>query len=172
MNYTEAEKKELRSCIYDWADEIYNDIMISISSGIYTNHTRMELEFLNGIKIFAGQVLGEINEEALRRIQIRETILSHIERERKLFYKGIKVLSLFFIDEVAKYRQYDESGVASNGIYAKIFEEEYKEIIGHLRIKFGEATYTHITPKCRYKKRVMNTLFPHTFGDLSPRSIN
>jgi len=50
MVYTEAEKKELRSCIYDWADEIYNDIMISISSGIYTNHTRMELEFLNGIK--------------------------------------------------------------------------------------------------------------------------
>lgn len=56
------------------------------------------VEFLNGIKIYAGDVIGKVSEEQLRRIQIRETILSHIERERQLFYKGIKVLSLFFID--------------------------------------------------------------------------
>lgn len=49
-------------------------------------------------------------------LQIRETILSHIERERQLFHKGIKVLSLFFIDEVAKYKQYDEGGNPYNGI--------------------------------------------------------
>ena len=76
------------------------------------------VEFLNGIKIFAGDVIGKVSEEQLRRIQIRETILSHIQRERELFYKGIKVLSLFFIDEVAKYKQYDETGQPINGIYA------------------------------------------------------
>lgn len=54
------------------------------------------VEFLNGIKIYAGDVIGRVSEEQLRRIQIRETILSHIERERQLYYKGIKVLSLFF----------------------------------------------------------------------------
>ena len=58
------------------------------------------VEFLNGIKIYAGDVIGKVSEEQLRRLQIRETILSHIERERQLFHKGIKVLSLFFIDEV------------------------------------------------------------------------
>ena len=61
------------------------------------------VEFLNGVKIFAGDVIGKVSEDQLRRIQIRETILSHLERERQLFHKGIKVLSLFFIDEVAKY---------------------------------------------------------------------
>ena len=53
------------------------------------------VEFLNGIKIYAGDVIGKVSEDQLRRIQIRETILSHIQRERELFYKGIKVLSLF-----------------------------------------------------------------------------
>lgn len=79
------------------------------------------VEFINGIKIHAGDVIGKISEEQLRRIQIRETILSHIQRERELFSKGIKVLSLFFIDEVAKYKQYDELGEAKNGII--IFSE-------------------------------------------------
>ncbi len=99
------------------------------------------VEFLNGIKIYAGDVIGEVNEDALRRIQIRETILSHVERERELFYKGIKVLSLFFIDEVAKYKQYDEAGDPYNGIYAQMFEEEYQEIINELQIRFGEDDY-------------------------------
>ena len=62
------------------------------------------VEFLNGIKIFAGDVIGKVSEDQLRRIQIRETILSHLERERQLFHKGIKVLSLFFIDRVEKYK--------------------------------------------------------------------
>jgi type III restriction-modification system, restriction endonuclease subunit len=99
------------------------------------------IEFINGIKIYAGDVIGKVNENQLRRIQIRETILSHIERERELFYKGIKVLSLFFIDEVSKYRQYDSHGNPINGIYAKIFEEEYKDIVDNLQTKFGEEDY-------------------------------
>jgi len=87
------------------------------------------VEFTNGTKIFAGDVIGAVNEDQLRRIQIRETILSHLEREKQLFYKGIKVLSLFFIDEVAKYKQYNDAGQSFNGEYADIFEEEYKAII-------------------------------------------
>jgi len=90
--------------------------------------------FTNGIKIYAGDVVGAVSEEQLRRIQIRETIISHIEKERPLFYKGIKVLSLFFIDEVAKYKQYDASGQAFNGIYADMFEEEYQNIINSLQL--------------------------------------
>lgn len=85
--------------------------------------------FLNGIKVYVGEVKGQIAEEHQRRLQIRETILSHLERERFLYPKGIKVLSLFFIDEVAKYRSYDENDNSLNGIYAKIFEEEYQAII-------------------------------------------
>lgn len=99
------------------------------------------VQFANGIKIYAGEVVGSVNENQLRRIQIRETILSHIERERKLFYKGIKVLSLFFIDEVAHYRKYDESGNAEKGGFAKIFEEEYNDIINHFQPEFGEEEY-------------------------------
>ena len=99
------------------------------------------IEFLNGIKIYAGDVIGKVSEDQLRRIQIRETILSHIQRERELFYKGIKVLSLFFIDEVAKYRVYDEAGQATDGIYAQMFVEEYNDIIGSLQIGIGEDDY-------------------------------
>ena len=99
------------------------------------------VEFLNGIKIFAGDVIGKVSEDQLRRIQIRETILSHLERERQLFHKGIKVLSLFFIDEVAKYKQYDEAGHPLNGSYADMFEEEYNDIIGSMQLRAGDDDY-------------------------------
>ena len=101
------------------------------------------VEFLNGIKIYAGDVIGKVSEEQLRRIQIRETILSHIERERQLYYKGIKVLSLFFIDEVAHYKQYDAAGNPSNGIFADMFEEEYHDIVENLQMGIGEDAYFH-----------------------------
>ena len=99
------------------------------------------VEFLNGIKIYAGDVIGKVDEDQLRRIQIRETILSHIQRERQLFYKGIKVLSLFFIDEVANYRQYDAANQPVNGKYATMFEEEYEDIISNLQLSIGEDDY-------------------------------
>src|SRR3990167_1792107 len=86
------------------------------------------IEFTNGLQIQLGQVIGDSSEEDIRRIQIRETIMSHLEKERELFKKGIKVLSLFFIDEVAKYKYYDESG-EQKGIHAQVFEEEYKNAI-------------------------------------------
>ena len=99
------------------------------------------VEFINGIKIYAGDVIGKVTEEQLRRIQIRETILSHIERERQLFHKGIKVLSLFFIDEVDHYKRYDETGKPYNGIFADMFEEEYKSVIGTMQGEFGDEAY-------------------------------
>lgn len=99
------------------------------------------VEFLNGVKIFAGDVIGKVSEDQLRRIQIRETILSHLERERQLFHKGIKVLSLFFIDEVAKYKQYDEVGHPFNGIYADMFEEEYNDILSSMQREIGDEDY-------------------------------
>ena len=99
------------------------------------------VEFLNGIKIYAGDVIGKVSEEQLRRLQIRETILSHIERERQLFHKGIKVLSLFFIDEVDHYKCYDAAGQPYNGIFADMFEEEYQDIIGNMQLGFGDDDY-------------------------------
>lgn len=100
------------------------------------------VELVNGIKIYAGDVIGEVSEEQIRRIQIRETILSHIERERQLFYKGIKVLSLFFIDEVEHYRKYDSSGNPQNGVFADMFEEEYEDIVKNLQMENGKDAYS------------------------------
>lgn len=99
------------------------------------------IAFLNGTKLYVGEVIGKVDENQLRRIQIRETILSHIQRERQLFYKGIKVLSLFFIDEVAKYKQYDAAGQPVNGIYADMFEEEYADIIDTIQRELGDDEY-------------------------------
>lgn len=125
--------------LYDnsgYLDEYKNGFVVKFIDGRDNS-----VEFLYGIKIYAGDVIGKVSEEQLRRIQIREAILSHIERERQLFHKGIKVLSLFFIDEVAKYKQYDEAGNPYNGIYADMFEEEYNDVVGNLQIEFGDEDY-------------------------------
>ena len=93
------------------------------------------LSFANGEELHAGEASGDINETTLRQIQIREAIRAHFEKEQMLYDQGVKVLTLFFIDEVAKYRQYDESGEQS-GEYARMFESEYErqrdEFIGLL----------------------------------------
>ena len=88
--------------------------------------------FTNGEEIAVGQATGDVDEEHIIRIQIRETIRSHFEKEKELFRMGIKVLSLFFIDEVAKYKYY-ENGVALKGDYAKIFEEEFIKVLNEYR---------------------------------------
>lgn len=93
--------------------------------------------FTNGIELQAGEATGDVNEAALRRIQIREAIRAHFEKEQMLFSQGIKVLTLFFIDQVAKYRQYDENGEQS-GEYAQIFEEEYKIQLQETLTLFGD----------------------------------
>lgn len=83
---------------------------------------------VNGIEIQAGEAVGDLDEKTFRRIQIRETIQSHFKKEKVLFKKGIKVLSLFFIDSVDKYRVYDADGNEELGEYAKMFEEEYNNL--------------------------------------------
>ena len=85
--------------------------------------------FLNGITLRKGEVFGDSNELAMQRVQIRETIVSHFEKERELFARGIKTLSLFFIDEVAKYKSYNAEGETEQGVFWKIFEEEYVNIL-------------------------------------------
>jgi len=95
------------------------------------------VSFTNGVELQAGEATGDVNEMALRRIQIREAIRAHFEKEQLLFRQGIKVLSLFFIDEVAKYRQYDENG-EQPGEYAQIFEEEYQTQLQEMLTLFGD----------------------------------
>ena len=85
--------------------------------------------FLNGVTLRRGEVIGDTNELTMQRVQIRETIKSHFEKERQLFKRGIKCLSLFFIDEVAKYKSYDEEGNEVKGVFQKIFEEEYARLV-------------------------------------------
>lgn len=85
------------------------------------------IEFTNGVRLNAGEAVGDGAEDSLRRIQIRETIQSHLEKEKTLYAQGIKVLSLFFIDEVVKYRDYSQPD--TNGDYAKLFEEAYAELL-------------------------------------------
>jgi type III restriction enzyme len=76
-----------------------------------------------------GQTIGGVDEDARKRLQIRKTIEEHLEKELRLTKRGIKVLSLFFIDKVANYRWYDENGTARKGKYALMFEEEYAALI-------------------------------------------
>ncbi len=95
------------------------------------------VSFTNGVELQAGEVTGDVNEMALRRIQIREAIRAHFEKEQILFRHGIKVLTLFFIDEVARYRMYDDNG-EQPGEYAKIFEEEYENQLQESLTLFGD----------------------------------
>ncbi len=90
---------------------------------------RNTVTFTNGETIHTGEVVGDISETDFRRVQIRETIRSHFEKEKELYSRGIKTLSLFFIDEVAKYRQYDDNGNEINSLYGEIFEQEYTDIL-------------------------------------------
>jgi type III restriction enzyme len=96
------------------------------------------LSFTNGVELFVGDADGDVNDAALRRIQIREAIKAHFDKEVVLFQKGIKVLSLFFIDEVAKYRDY--SAADEKGDYARIFEEEYSQYLNEV-LDLDETPY-------------------------------
>lgn len=96
--------------------------------------------FTTGDELRKGDVTGDVSEMDMRRVQIRETIISHFQKEQELFKLGIKTLSLFFIDEVAKYRQYDEDGNELLGEYGKIFEQEYISVLNEYR-NFLDADY-------------------------------
>lgn len=131
IGYNTSINRKTRLCgvddnLYYKSEEMeqYKGYTISEINPLYGTVT-----FTNGKVIKTGDVVGDISENDMRRIQIRETILSHFEKEEKLFDKGIKCLSLFFIDEVAKYRQYDENGDEVLGEYGKIFEQEYISVL-------------------------------------------
>lgn len=98
--------------------------------------------FTNGEMIHKGDVVGDVSEKDMRRIQIRETIKSHLEKEEELFNRGIKTLSLFFIDEVAKYRQYGEEGEELLGEYGVMFEQEYRDVVNDY-ITLLDTPYQH-----------------------------
>jgi len=125
-------KRVLRNCAY--GDNLYelSNGMLQYEgykiSDIDVNDTGC-VRFTNGEELHGGEVANNSQEMSdLRRVQIRETIKSHFEKEEQLFAQGIKTLSLFFIDEVAKYRLYDKDGTQKLGEYGKIFEEEYQKI--------------------------------------------
>ncbi len=120
---------------------------------------RGTVTFTNGDVISAGDVVGDVSEKDMRRIQIRETIISHFEKEEKLFNKGIKTLSLFFIDEVAKYRQYDENGDEVLGEYGKMFEEEYINILNEHLTLFDDEYQKYLRTTCADISRIHKGYF-------------
>jgi type III restriction enzyme len=110
------------------------------------NANEDSITFTNGVVINSGEATGDVNEESLRRIQIREAIKAHFETEKNLHSQDVKVLSLFFIDEVAKYRIY-EDGKELKGQYAQVFEEEYNNIL-------NEVLTLEDTPYNKYLKGI------------------
>lgn len=113
----------------------YKGYVVSEIDGRYDQYDKVF--FTNGVEIQVGQAFGDVDENHITRIQIRETIRSHLEKERELHKLGIKVLSLFFIDEVAKYKYY-EDGNALKGEYARMFEEEYTKALADYRTLFDD----------------------------------
>lgn len=97
------------------------------------------VRFLNGLTLHEGDAVGSVNEDYIRRIQIRETIRTHLERERQLYGQNIKVLSLFFIDHVDSYKLYE--GEDSKGKFAKMFEEEYNRVLSEMLPSFTDEAY-------------------------------
>ncbi len=106
--------------------DIYRNFTVN---DIYIEKGKEFIEFTNGTSVDIGQAIGDLDSDSIKRLQIRRTIEEHLNKEKLLNPQGIKVLSLFFIDRVANYREYDSEGNAQKGKYAKWFEEEYKQII-------------------------------------------
>lgn len=131
---------------------------------------RGTLTFTNGEVISVGEVRGDVSETDMRRIQIRETILSHFEKEEALYNKGIKTLSLFFIDEVAKYRQYDVDGNEVLGEYGQIFEQEYLSVLNDYITMFDTPYQKYLRSTCSNVSAVHKGYF--SIDKKTGRSIN
>lgn len=116
--------------------EIYKGYIVS---GIDCEPSFEMVEFSNTECVSIGQPLGAVNEALFKREQIRRTIEAHLDKEIRYLSKGIKVLSLFFIDEVKKYRDYDAED--HKGIYARMFEEIYAQLIERPRYKALKEFY-------------------------------
>lgn len=129
-----VEKLENNSNLYELSEEIQSYKHCSITN---IDASQGKIEY-GGKDIYVGEAVGDLNENVLRRIQIRETIKSHLEKERQLFEKGIKVLSLFFIDKVENYKFYNESGEECEGEFANIFEQEYNNLVNEYTSLFQQ----------------------------------
>lgn len=150
IGYQKSINREVRKV--GVGDDLY---YLSQSMEQYKGYTVSEIDpirgtltFLNGEVISVGEVRGDVSEQDMRRIQIRETILSHFEKEESLYNKGIKTLSLFFIDEVAKYRQYDADGNEVLGEYGKIFEQEYLSVLNDYITMFDTPYQKYLRSTC------------------------
>ena len=124
--------------------DIYDGYIVNEITYDETDPARSFVDFVK-IKLTLGQVNGGQDPDLIKRLQIRKTIQEHFEKQLALKSKGIKVLSLFFIDKVANYRVYDpETGEAKKGKYALMFEEEYNRLIQSGKyIGVGEVTSVH-----------------------------
>ncbi|WP_338432104.1 DEAD/DEAH box helicase family protein [Clostridium tyrobutyricum] len=120
---------------YKVEDDLYE---LSGNRGVYKGYQITEINAREGDEYVCfvghepmrlGDVRGEIDDDIIKRIQIRKTIEEHLNKELKLKKEGIKVLSLFFIDKVANYRVIDKDGNVQKGKYALWFEKEYKKAI-------------------------------------------
>lgn len=117
-----------------YGDDLYD---ISGEREIYRNYIIEQIDWtegnesieVNGHLLRIGDTIGDIDDDEIKRFQIRQTIEEHLDKELRLNPRGIKVLSLFFIDKVANYRDYDSEGNPIKGKYAIMFEEEYKKLI-------------------------------------------
>lgn len=150
IGYNKSINRETR--ILGVGDDLY---YVSQEMEQYKGYTISEIDslrgtvtFTNGEVIKSGDVVGDVSEKDMRRIQIRETILSHFEKEEKLYNMGIKCLSLFFIDEVAKYRQYDENGEEVLGEYGQMFEQEYINVLNDYITIFDTPYQKYLKSTC------------------------
>src|SRR5699024_424653 len=100
-----------------------------VIAGIDCNPGNESIEFESGRLLHVGEIIGGLDDNTLKRYQIRETIRTHLDRELQLVHQGIKVLTLFFIDKVENYRIYPDEGDWEKGKYAIMFEEEYDKLI-------------------------------------------
>lgn len=150
IGYNKSINRETR--ILGVGDDLY---YVSQEMEQYKGYTISEIDplrgtvtFTNGEVIKSGDVVGDVSEKDMCRIQIRETILSHFEKEEKLYNMGIKCLSLFFIDEVAKYRQYDENGEEVLGEYGQMFEQEYINVLNDYITIFDTPYQKYLKSTC------------------------
>lgn len=150
IGYNKSINRETR--ILGVGDDLY---YVSQEMEQYKGYTISDIDpfrgtvtFTNGEVMKAGEVSGDVSESDMRRIQIRETILSHFEKEEKLFNMGIKSLSLFFIDEVSKYRQYDADGNEMLGEYGQMFEQEYLSVLNEYITIFDTPYQKYLKSTC------------------------
>lgn len=172
INYNKSIEREMR--IVKVEDDLYK---ISKEMEQYKGFVICDIDarlgtmnFTNGLIIHTGDVRSDELLKDIGRIQIRETILSHFEKEETLFNMGIKTLSLFFIDEVAKYRQYDENTNEILGEYGKIFEEEYKHILSENINSLDSSYQRYLKSKCNDVSKVHNGYF--SIDRKTKRNIN